>query len=87
MKRCRGLTAYIKIENPPGTHLQKLFVREEELKLDKVYTAAYLTEQGIPAEFGRNRKTLSQDAHTSMLAYLAKHKPAHAELAGTVIAN
>jgi hypothetical protein len=27
------------------------------------------------------------DANTSMLAYLAKHKPAHADLAGNVIAN
>ncbi len=87
VKRCQGLTAYIKIENPPGTRIQKLFVGEEEVQPNKVYSAAYLTVQAVPLGFGTNRKTLSEDAQAAMLALLASKKDVKAELAGTVVVN
>jgi hypothetical protein len=85
--RCLGLTAYIQIENPPGTPIQKLFVGDEEFQPDKVYRAAYLSAQAVAANYGRNRQDLPQPAPEAMLAYLDKHKPASAELRGTVVAN
>jgi 2',3'-cyclic-nucleotide 2'-phosphodiesterase (5'-nucleotidase family) len=87
VKRCLGLTVSIKIENPPGTRIQKLFVADEEVQPNKVYRAAYLSAQAVAANYGRNRQDLPQPAHEAMLAYLDKHKPASAELRGTVVAN
>jgi 2',3'-cyclic-nucleotide 2'-phosphodiesterase (5'-nucleotidase family) len=87
VKRCLGLTAYIKIENPPGTRIQKLFIGDEEVHPDQTYRAAYLTMQGVPEKFGRKRQDLPQHAYEAMLAYLDKHKPASAELGGIVVAN
>lgn len=85
--RCLGLTAYIKIENPLGTRIQKLFAGDEEVIPDKVNSAAYLTVQAVPAKWGKNRKTLARDAHGAMLSYLTSHRPTHAELENTIFAN
>ncbi len=86
VKRCHGLTAYIKIENPSGTRVQKLFVGDEEVKPAQLYSAAYLTVQAVPAKYGRNRKTLPIDAQRAMERCLSKHKPTRAELANNIIA-
>jgi hypothetical protein len=48
--------------------------------------AAYLTVQAVPVKYGRNRKELPQDVHEAMLAFLEKHKPATAELQGSIVA-
>lgn len=85
VKRCLGLTAYIKVENPSGTRVQKLFVGNEEVQRKSMYRGAYLTMQAVPEKYGRNRDELPLDAHDAMLAYLEKHKPASAELRGTFV--
>lgn len=87
MKRCQGLTAYIKIENPPGTRIQKLFVGDDEVDPNKLYSAAYLTLQAVPPKYGTNRKTLSTSAQGAMLALLNSRKQIEAELAGTIVVN
>ncbi len=83
VKRCMGLHAYIKIENPPGLRIQKLFVGDEEVRDDKYYPAAFVTMQGVPEKYGRNREHLSERAIGTMRTYLSKHRPIHAELRGT----
>jgi 2',3'-cyclic-nucleotide 2'-phosphodiesterase (5'-nucleotidase family) len=87
VKRCQGLTAYIKIENPPGTRIQKLFVGNEEVQPASIYRGAYLTMQAVPEKYGRNREVLRLDAHDAMLAYLDKYTPVSAELRGTFVAT
>jgi len=87
VKRCLGLTAYIKIENPPGTRVQKLFVGDTEVQPDQMYRAAYLTVQAVPAKYGRNRKDLPQHVHEAMLAFLEKHKPAYADFHESFVAT
>ncbi len=87
VKRCLGLTAYIKIENPPGTRIQKLFVGKDEVRPDQVYPAAYLTVQAVPSKYGCNRKNLSHHAHEAMLAFLKNHQPTRTELRGSIVAS
>lgn len=87
VKRCQGLTAYIKIENPPGTRIQKLFIGDEEVEPAQVYSAAYLTVQAVPPVFGINRKMLSENAQSAMLALLESKESIKAELRGTVKIN
>jgi len=60
IKRCLGMTVYFKIENPEGYRVQKIFVGADEIMPDQYYLAAYVTVQGVPAQFGRNRKNLRE---------------------------
>ena len=86
VKRCLGLNVYFKVENPSGYRIQKLFVGNEEVQPDQYYTAAFVTMQGVPQKYGRNRENRSERIIDTMRKYLAKHRPVHAELRGTFVA-
>ena len=85
VKRGLGLTVYLKIENPFGHRIQQVFVGNEPLDPSRTYRAAFVTEQGVPRKFGRQRSELNVHAVEAMQTYLAKHKPVYAELRGTYI--
>ncbi len=86
VKRCLGLNVYFKIENPSGLRIQKLFVGNEEIQADKYYSATFVTMQGVPPKYGRNRKDQSKRTIDVLREYLAKHLPVNAELRGTFVA-
>jgi 2',3'-cyclic-nucleotide 2'-phosphodiesterase (5'-nucleotidase family) len=86
VKRCLGLNVYFKIENPSGNRIQKLFVGNEEIQADKYYSAAFVTMQGVPQKYGRNRENRSERVIDAMKKYLANHRPIRSELRGTYIA-
>ena len=86
VKRCLGLNVYFKIENPSGNRIQKLFVGSEEIQPDKYYSAAFVTMQGVPQKYGRNRKNQPERIIDAMIKYQGKHRPVSAELKGTYIA-
>lgn len=66
VKRMRGLTLFFKVENPKGCRVDRLFVGSSPILKEKYYTVAYVTLQGVPVKFGRNRKKLPLDAITSL---------------------
>lgn len=86
VKRCLGLNVYLKIENPSGLRIQELFVGNEKIQADKYYSAAFVTMQGVPQKYGRNRENKSEKIIDAMRKYLIKNNPIHAELRGTFIA-
>ncbi len=86
VKRCLGLNVYFKIENPPGHRIQKLFIGDEEVNPGQYYTAAFVTSQGVPPKYGRNREDRSERIIDAMQTYLIKHRLLHAELRGTFVA-
>ena len=86
VKRCLCLNVYFKIENPPGHRIQKLFAGNEEVQAGQYYTAAFVTPQGIPQKYGRNRENRSERIIDALRTYLAGHRPLHAELRGTFVA-
>lgn len=83
VKRCLGLNVYFKIENPKDSRIQKLFIGNEEVRPDRYYTAAFITEQAVPEKYGQNRVNLPERAVDALIAYLAKHRPLFVELKGT----
>jgi len=85
VKRCLGLNLYFKMENPPGTRIQELFVRGHRLQPGRVYSVAFVTSQGVPAKYGKERKDLEVRAVEAMERYLAKGA-VKAELRGCVMA-
>ena len=86
VKRCLGLNVYFKIENPPGQRIQKLFAGNEEVQSGQYYTAAFITPQGVPQKYGRNRENQSGRIIDALRTYLAGHRPLHAELRGAFVA-
>ena len=86
LKRCLGLNVYFKIENSYGLRIQKLFVGNEEIQTDKYYSTAFVTMQGVPQKYRRNRKDQSERIIDAMRKYLAGHRTIRAELRGTYIA-
>ena len=49
------MKAYFKVENPAGQRLQKLMIGEQEVQPERVYRAGFVTQQGVPEKYGRNR--------------------------------
>jgi 2',3'-cyclic-nucleotide 2'-phosphodiesterase (5'-nucleotidase family) len=86
VKRGFGLNAYIKIENPPGQRVQQVFVGGEPLQPGRYYPTAFVTEQGVAQKYGRNRQQHTERSIEVLRAYLARHRPLHAELRGTFVA-
>ena len=83
LKRAMGLHAYLKLENPKGTRVQKLFIAGEEVIPDKEYNVSYVTNQGVPKKFGKEHKNLEKHAVEAMMDYLAEMGPYEKELRGT----
>lgn len=85
VKRCLGLRVYFKVENPAGHRIERLFVRGSEVELYRSYHAAFVTVQGVPARFGRNRREHPERAVEAMLAYLKRHSPLQVDTLGTLV--
>jgi 2',3'-cyclic-nucleotide 2'-phosphodiesterase (5'-nucleotidase family) len=86
VKRCLGLNVYFKIENPSGNRIQKIFAGNAEIQPGQYYSAAFVTLQGVPQKYGRNRENQSERIIDAMRKYLSNHRPIHAELRGSFIA-
>lgn len=71
IKRCRGLTAFVKIENPKGERVDRLFVGDEPIDPDHVYPCAFITTQGVPKRFGTARRDLPVDAIMALRHWLS----------------
>ncbi len=85
VKRCAGVNLYCKIENPPGLRIQEFFAAGKRLDPDAVYKAAFVTGQGVPPAYGKNREDLDIRAVEALERYLAGG-PVSADLRGSVTA-
>lgn len=52
----------------------------------RTLSATFVTMQGVPPKYGRNRKDQSKRILGALRDYLIKHQPVSAELRGTFIA-
>lgn len=75
VKRCLGLTAYIRIENPKGHRLQDIYIGKERLKPGEIYKAAFATQQGVPVSLGVNRIDLPITVVEALTQFLRKNNP------------
>jgi 2',3'-cyclic-nucleotide 2'-phosphodiesterase (5'-nucleotidase family) len=83
VNRALGPRAYLRIENPPGARIQKLFIGDHEIEPQQTYTAAFVTEQGVPRKYGVNRQEHSKHAVETMQDFLSRHKRIAPALRGT----
>ena len=85
VKRCFGLKVYIKIENPKGARVQEIFAEGAPLDKERLYTAAFVTMQGVPEKYGRNRRDLDMHAVQALESYFAKHPSVAIGMRGSVV--
>jgi S-sulfosulfanyl-L-cysteine sulfohydrolase len=84
VKRCRGLHAFVRIENPYPYRVQQLLVLGEPIRPERTYRAAFVTEQGVPAKYGHQRQAHAVRAVDALRQYLARHSPVHVEWHQTI---
>jgi 2',3'-cyclic-nucleotide 2'-phosphodiesterase (5'-nucleotidase family) len=85
VKRCLGLNIYFKVENPKGKRIQEFFIGGKRVDRSKIYSACFVTSQGVPERFARNRQDLDVDAIEALRQYLGKRNQVSAELRGSFI--
>jgi sulfur-oxidizing protein SoxB len=85
LKRCLGVTIYIKVENPAGSRIQEFFVNGEAIEADRRYPVAFITSQGVPRKYGSNRRKLPVSAIDALRRYFSHHTAVNADLRGTVV--
>ena len=70
VKRGLGLHVNMRIENPKGHRIQEIYIGNKPLDKKKYYTTSFVTSQGVPEKFGRNRIELPVNAVNAMIDYL-----------------
>lgn len=86
VKRCLGINVYFKIENPKNERVQELFVGDEAVDKDKTYKSVYVTTQGVPEKYGKNRQHLNTHAIDALKNYLNEEKVISAPIINTIVA-
>ncbi len=86
VKRMRGLTLYVKIENPFGNRIDRLFVGDNLVEPDEVYRVAFVTSQGVPPGYGHDRRNLEIDAITALQNLFAQTGTVQPPSEATVLA-
>ncbi|UCH03240.1 MAG: 5'-nucleotidase C-terminal domain-containing protein [Candidatus Bathyarchaeota archaeon] len=85
VKRCGGTNIYFKVENPKGKRIQEFFAGGKRLNRSKTYTACFVTEQGIPNHYGRNRQDLTVTAIEALKQYIVKQDEISIGFKGSII--
>ena len=85
VKRTFDLKVNIKIGNPKGARVQSIFAEGAPLDKERLYTAAFVTTQGISKKYGRNRRDLEMHAVQALESYFAKHPSQSIGMRGSVV--
>ncbi len=85
VKRCLGLQAYIRLENPRGHRIHKLLIGNSEVGASRTYSAAFVTEQGVSPKYGNQREEHPERAIDAMRNYLDRQGSITANLRSTFI--
>ncbi len=72
-KRVFGIHLNVRIENPDGGKIQELIYKGNHLEMNKVYEVSFITVQGVPAKYGKNRKQTDCELIDSIKLYLKKN--------------
>lgn len=75
VKRMRGLVMYFKAENPAGCRIERLFAERAPIDPTRDYTVAFVTEQGVPKRFGRNRRNLEVSSIDALRSLFQRKRP------------
>jgi S-sulfosulfanyl-L-cysteine sulfohydrolase len=84
VKRMRGVKLYVKVENPAVTASIACSWATDPVEPDGTYEVAFITEQGVPARFGRNRRSTGIDAVAALRKLFAARSAVAPTRVGTI---
>lgn len=84
LKRSLGIKMYVKVENPKGYRVQDLFINNELVDMERTYFVTFVTVQGVPKKYGKNRHNLDINAIDALEQYLEKKETVSPKLRGSV---
>lgn len=84
LKRCRGVELLLKLENPVGHRVQQLTVGGERLRDEDTVKAAFLGEQAVPRDAGRDRREVGISAVEALGQYIRAQKTVTPVLQGNI---
>lgn len=84
LKRCRGVELLLKLENPVGRRIQQLTVGGERLRDEDTVNAAFLGEQAVPPEAGRDRRTAGISAVEALAQFVRAQTTVTPALQGNI---
>jgi sulfur-oxidizing protein SoxB len=84
---CFDLSVYIRVENPKGVRVRQTFSEGAPLNRELLYTAAFITMQGVPEKHGRNRRDLEVRAVDTLESYFAKHPGVSVGIRNSVVST
>ncbi|MDA7430718.1 5'-nucleotidase C-terminal domain-containing protein [Primorskyibacter aestuariivivens] len=71
LKRFRGLTLFLKLENPKGQRIVQAFAGSEALDRATAYSVSFITAQGVPMKYGTDRRNLEIYAVTALIDWFS----------------
>lgn len=86
VKRCRGLNMYFKMENPKGHRIEDLLIDGAPVVDGRIYPAAMLGEQGVPAKYGSKRQKLDVQAVEALQLLFSQGGQVRGNRRGSVVA-
>lgn len=84
LKRCRGVELLLKLENPAGHRIQQLTVGGERLSDGDTVKAAFLGEQAVPPQAGRDRRSIGITAVDALAQFVRAQKTVTPALQGNI---
>ena len=83
VKRFRGLILNVKLENPPMRRIEMAFGPDgAPLDRKRSYHCAFITMQGVPDRFGRDRRKVGVNAIDAMRRWFAAHDSPNPKMLG-----
>ena len=80
LKRFRGMTFHVKLENPPSRRVIGAFVGSDELVREQSYLVSFITSQGVPKKYGKSRKDLDIHAIDALKNWFEKPQWANTQI-------
>ncbi|MDX9923201.1 MAG: bifunctional metallophosphatase/5'-nucleotidase [Ignavibacteriaceae bacterium] len=73
VKRCLGITINMRIENPEGSRIQEIYFGNEHLENNRIYKVSFVTSQGVPKKYDRERRKIEIKAVEAMKIFLKEN--------------
>ncbi len=60
VKRVLGLQVNMRIENPTGHRIQKIYYKGSHLDFEKIYKVSFVTTQGVALKYGKTERNIAK---------------------------
>ena len=85
LKRMAGAKAYLRVENPRGHGIQRVYVCDQLIRPERTYQAVFVTAQAVGPRYGTSQSDIGDKAIEVLKRYIAGHNPVDTGLRETFV--